>query len=409
MELLSLKQRFGIIGNAPELNYALSVAQRVAPTNLSVLISGESGVGKENFSKIIHQFSTRKHEKFTAINTGAIPDGTVDSELFGHKKGAFTGATEARKGYFESLNGGTIFLDEIGEMPLGTQARLLRVLESGEFIPVGSSEVKKTDVRVVAATNVDLFERVREGKFREDLYYRLNTVPISVPALRKRGEDILLLYRKFATDFAEENNTDPVRLSDEVKKMVLEYSWPGNVRQLKNFAQQIPVLNFQNEQMVGPEMVKKVLPNAGRSFLPAKTDFGKEELGDMDKDLMYKMLIQIKQDMNSLKQFVLSAVEKGQLSSTEIPATDGWEIDGEPIKVVARERESSGSLVIPKENEDVATEVIHESLTLSEIEKEVIIKALHKHKGKRRDAALDLGISERTLYRKIKEYDIATK
>jgi len=297
MELQSVKQRFGIIGNSPKLNHALNVAIRVSGTDLSVLITGESGVGKEVFSKIIHQLSARKHENFIAVNCGAIPEGTIDSELFGHKKGAFTGATDNRKGYFETVNGGTIFLDEIGEMPIGTQARLLRVLESGEFIRVGDSEVKKTDVRVIAATNVDLLQKVRDGKFREDLYFRLNTVPIMVPPLRERREDIYLLFKKFATDFAERYRSMPVELTNDAQLLLGSYRWPGNIRELKNIAEQVSVLT-QNDTVSADEL-RSIMPAQASSMILRNGASGMDE-----REILYKMLFEMKHDLNNIKQYL---------------------------------------------------------------------------------------------------------
>ncbi len=409
-EIQSIKQRFGIIGNAPGLNYALSIAARVAPTNLTVLITGESGVGKEIFSQIIHQFSTRKHGPFIAVNCGAIPEGTIDSELFGHVKGAFTNAVDERKGYFETVNGGTIFLDEVGELPLGTQARLLRVLEAGEFIRVGSSKVQKTDVRVVAATNVDLHRNIAEGKFREDLFYRLNTVPISVPALRDRKDDIHLLFRKFTSDFAEKYKTSSITLDADAVDMLSAYGWPGNIRELKNIAEQVSVLS--TDKMVTGAVLSRFLPQTRNSALPmlsnqhAGSDF-------TERELLYKVLFDMKQDLNDLKRFVLNMAEANQLKTDVAMSNSLFETNGHaempnhqpvfPTEIVTKQ-----PVVIntPHSASPQVHEVVEESLSLLDKEKELILKALAKHKGKRKDAALDLGISERTLYRKIKEYDI---
>lgn len=407
-ELNSVKQRFGIIGNAPSLNYALSVAMRVAPTDLSVLITGESGVGKEVFSKIIHNLSPRKHNSFIAVNCGAIPEGTIDSELFGHEKGAFTGATDTRKGYFETVNGGTIFLDEIGEMPVSTQARLLRVLETGEFIKVGSSKVQKTDVRVVAATNVDLLENVQQSKFREDLYYRLNTVPLFVPPLRERGEDIHLLFRKFTNDFADRYRTQPVRLSPEAVQLLNDYDWPGNVRELKNVAEQISVLAV--DRAIGAEELMPFLPNQ-QSRLPAIYKSQAHGTPDMtEREIMYKLLFDMRKDLNDLKSFVLRMADVTNMPTEsndfrddfgkEEPLDNQLDLIHDPDKnpiVISQPHSRYG---------DSASMDEEESLSIAEKERELIIKALKKHKGKRKDAALDLGISERTLYRKIKEYHI---
>ena len=399
----SIKQRFGIIGNSPALHYALDIAARVAPTNLTVLITGESGVGKEIFSNIIHQYSSRKHGPFIAVNCGAIPEGTIDSELFGHVKGSFTNAVDDRKGYFETVNGGTIFLDEIGEMPLGTQARLLRVLETGEFIRVGSSKVQKTDVRVVAATNVDLHRLISEGKFREDLFYRLNTVPIHVPPLRERKEDVYLLFRKFTTDFAEKYRTPSVTLEPDAIEMLRNYPWPGNIRELKNIAEQVSVL--AKDKVVNAEELSGFLPRNQNSYLPAVTALNGNGNADFtERELLYKVLFDMKKDLNDLKQFVLHMAETNELK-TEIPS-GGGNLFGEVSlqQSATTQKENNQPIVI---EQPYNHETIEESLSLADKEKEMIIKALQKHRGKRKDAALDLGISERTLYRKIKEYDIA--
>lgn len=411
MDLQSIKQRFGIIGNSPALNNALDVAIRVAPTNLSVLITGESGVGKEIFSQIIHQLSPRKHEGFIAVNCGAIPEGTIDSELFGHEKGSFTGAQEKRKGYFETVNGGTIFLDEIGEMPFGTQARLLRVLESGEFIKVGSSQVLKTDVRVLAATNVNLAKLVQDGKFREDLYYRLNTVPIYVPALRDRQGDILLLFRKFCVDFATRYRTTPIQLDEGARELLLHYYWPGNVRELKNIAEQVSVL--ASDKLVTREEMVRFLPGAGQSTLPVKVSADSGEKGLSDREIMYKLLFDMRQDINDLKKFIWSLAQSGKIDMTDMPAIPaytpepGYKPVQEPVmqRVAATESVTQGPIIL-EDKEKYEVESVEESLSLTDMERDMILRALDKHKGRRRDAALELGISERTLYRKIKEYDI---
>lgn len=405
-EILSIKQRFGIIGNAPELNYALSIAARVAPTNLTVLITGESGVGKEIFSQIIHQFSTRKHGPFIAVNCGAIPEGTIDSELFGHVKGSFTNALDDRKGYFETVTGGTIFLDEIGELPLGTQARLLRVLESGEFLRVGSSKVQKTDVRVVAATNVDLHNFIAEGKFREDLFYRLNTVPIKVPALRDRQDDILLLFRKFTSDFAEKYRTQGISLDTEAANMIKNYAWPGNIRELKNIAEQVSVLS--TERQLSGEQLLQYIPTNNRSSLPMLST-GKKGSDITEREILYKVLFDMKKDLNDLKQFVLHMAEANELKTDGEVSADFFEehlSDIPHFSTPTSNETMSKQPVVISHNASHNHEIVEESLSLVDKEKELINKALNKHKGKRKDAALDLGISERTLYRKIKEYNI---
>ncbi len=417
-EVQSIKQRFGIIGNSPKLNYAIRVAMQVAPTEMSVLITGESGAGKESFSKIIHSLSPRKHGQFIAINCGAIPEGTIDSELFGHEKGAFTGAHEARKGYFEVTNGGTIFLDEIGEMPVSTQARLLRVLENGEFLKVGSSKVLKTDVRVIAATNVDLTDAVANGKFREDLYYRLNTVPIYVPALRERDEDALLLFRKFASDFSETYHTKPIVLTDEAKAILLNYPFPGNIRQLKNLVEQMSVLHVERE--INGENLRDYLPKT-RQTLPAVFDRSKGGENFSERDILYKVLFDLKKDVSDLKSLVFEILSNDRSSGSEIISKNQRlfsELDDFPM---APEPEPSKDhiqtqpiLINPSNegmDEDEIEDIVHEtqdddSLLLDKKEKEMILRALSKNKNKRKQAARDLGISERTLYRKIKQYEI---
>lgn len=415
MELQSIKSRFGIIGNSPALNHALSTAAQVANTDLSVLIVGESGVGKEAFSNIIHSLSPRKHNSFIAVNCGAIPEGTIDSELFGHEKGAFTGAVDNRKGYFETVNGGTIFLDEIGEMPLGTQARLLRVLESGEFIRVGSSKVQKTDVRVIAATNKDLLEYTQNGKFREDLYYRLSTVPIRVPALRDRKEDISLLFRKFTSDFAEKYRTQSVTLTPDAQEMLTNYGWPGNVRELKNIAEQISVLSTDTN--VNSDRLSAFLPqgNTSRSLalvqpsgVPMYTPGASEGAynGTSERDILYKLFFDLKKDMNEMKQLLynVSNGNGNKFSGSEegvYPVYTGSEQSS-----YSGEESSSSPIVIHHNDSMSQHEEVDETLSLADMEKDYITRALKKHKGRRRDAASELGISERTLYRKIKEYDI---
>lgn len=412
MDIQSIKARFGIIGNSPALNHALHVAGQVAATDLTVLIAGESGVGKEVFSNIIHSLSSRKHNPFIAVNCGAIPEGTIDSELFGHEKGSFTGAVESRKGYFETVNGGTIFLDEIGELPLGTQARLLRVLETGEFIRVGSSKVQKTNVRVIAATNRDLLDHTGRGKFREDLYYRLSTVPIRVPALRDRKEDIPLLFRKFAGDFSEKYRTQSVQLDASAQQLLVNYPWPGNVRELKNIAEQVSVLS--TNKLINGEQLAAFLPQranaASSDHLPALSHAPQAQQGDFsstERDILYKLFFELKKDMTDIKSALFEMAHGGSF-----PARSGDGFSKGPIlPAVETPYTSSYGQVSPVLVSSVNASVephdeVEESLSLTDREKELIIKALKKHKGRRRDAANELGISERTLYRKIKEYDI---
>jgi DNA-binding NtrC family response regulator len=405
MDIQSIKNRFGIIGNSPALNYALQVAAQVANTDLTVLIFGESGVGKEVFSNIIHALSARKHNPFIAVNCGAIPEGTIDSELFGHEKGSFTGAVDSRKGYFETVNGGTIFLDEIGEMPLGTQARLLRVLETGEFIRVGSSKVQKTDVRVIAASNKDLLELNQQGKFREDLYYRLSTVPIRVPALKDRKEDIIILFRKFSADFSERYKTVPVQLDDEAKSMLINYSWPGNVRELKNIAEQISVL--ATDRMVSANELRRFLP-VRESRLPvlahgasASPDFANE------REILYKLFFDMKKDVNELKKMFFDILQNPSIAAQH-PSfmNDLKELHQQDMIQPGMQQPSSPVLIHHNDGNIHHHEEVEESLNIMDKEKELIEKALKKHRGKRKDASSDLGISERTLYRKLKEYDI---
>jgi DNA-binding NtrC family response regulator len=409
-ELQSLKNRFGIIGNDPSLNYALSVASQVANTDLTVLIQGESGVGKEIFSQIIHTLSSRRHNPFIAINCGAIPEGTIDSELFGHEKGSFTSATESRKGYFETVNGGTIFLDEIGELPLGTQARLLRVLEAGEYIRVGSSKVQKTDVRIIAATNKDLLMLVSAGKFREDLYYRLSTVPIRVASLRERKEDIPVLFRKFCVDFANKYKSSPIVLSSEARALLASYRWPGNIRELKNIAEQLSVLAPHPE--ISAEELRYFLPQHGMEHLPMLTanqnngaphsDFNSE------RDILYKLFFDMKKDVNDLKKMFFEIIKNPSIDHSftdSIPMNESTSVvpfSNEPNPAVP----GSKSILFPSNDKKIDLIPVEESLNLSDHEKTYIQKALKKHRGKRRDAAAELGISERTLYRKIKEYDL---
>jgi len=417
-EIQAIKQRFGIVGNASKLNNAIRVAIQVAPTDMSVLVTGESGAGKESFSKIIHSLSHRKHGQFIAINCGAIPEGTIDSELFGHEKGSFTGATGERKGYFEVTDGGTIFLDEIGEMPQSTQARLLRVLENGEFIKVGSSKVQKTNVRVIAATNVNLLDAVSKGKFREDLFYRLSTVPIYVPSLRERDDDVTLLFRKFAYDFSENYKTEPVQLTSDAEDYLKSHRFPGNIRQLKNLVEQISILSI--ERQINKLQLQQYLPRTG-SNLPAIV---KDQEGEnfSERDLLYKVLFDMKADMAELKKLVFKMLD-GSEKDTEIledhkqlfqnidathPQLEQYNpeepADEEPQLIISS---NSSSEDFDEEIEDIThTTEMDESLSIEKKEKELIIRALRKNNNKRKYAAEDLGISERTLYRKIKQYEL---
>ena len=419
IDIQSIKQRFGIIGNSPLLNHAIQVAAQVAPTDMTVLITGESGSGKESFSKIIHQLSPRKHGQFIAINCGAIPEGTIDSELFGHEKGSFTGATDTRKGYFEVTDGGTIFLDEIGEMPLGTQARLLRVLENGEFIKVGSSKVQKTDVRVVAATNVNLMNAVEKGRFREDLYYRLNTVPISVPSLRERGDDIYLLFRKFASDFAEKYRVKPLILLPDAINELLKFRFPGNIRQLKNIVEQISVLEYDRE--IDASKLRHYLPReqAGSQLPAVLTKEAGTEQTFSERDLLYKVLFDMRRDVSELKKLVFELIthqpndhellkEHGHLFENidqQVSHVRPYKSSEQPEPFYLPVKQASHDEYEEKV-EDITHETEEESLSLETKEKEMILKALKKHNNKRKYAANDLGISERTLYRKLKQYDI---
>ncbi len=411
MDLQSIKNRFGIIGNTPALNHALNVATQVANTDLSVLINGESGVGKEVFSQIIHALSARKHNPFIAVNCGAIPEGTIDSELFGHEKGSFTGAVDSRKGYFETVNGGTIFLDEIGELPLGTQARLLRVLEAGEYIRVGSSKVQKTDVRVIAATNKELLEFTQTGRFREDLYYRLNTVPIRVPSLRDRKEDVPLLFRKFATDFSDRYKSMPVQLDDDAKNLLMTYPWPGNVRELKNIAEQISVLS--KDKNISAKELHKFLPENNFNRLPVlvggKAAVSQQEFAN-EREILYKLFFDMKKDVNELKKMFFDILQNPGMAQ-HIPMYKGNDIRATDLKTSVSANNFGQSnqqpVFINQNGQDIQhLEAVEESLSITDKEKELIIKALKKHRGKRKDASSDLGISERTLYRKLKEYDI---
>lgn len=425
MTLQAVKQRFGIIGRSDALDRALNTAIRVAPTELTCLINGESGVGKEAFSKIIHELSKRKHNKFIAINTGALPSGTINSELFGHDKGAFTGATNDRKGYFETVDGGTIFLDEIGEMPLDTQAYLLRVLESGEFLRVGSSKVLKTDVRIVAATNVDLMEKIKKGKFREDLYYRLNTVPIHVPSLSERREDIYMLFRRFAIDFAEKYHTDSIQMDDQARLLFENYRWPGNIRELKNAVEQLSVLS--ENKMITAERLIDLKPNINKRNLPARlrdTDGSDGESSFAEREIIFKFLYEMKNDLSDLKSLVYELIRTNDLSVPDVKkmrqlssATDKLDhmynnMDTRPAPTEPRpyfnESDESRPIILDKHSASQydESEVVEELLSLDAMEKDMITKALKKYKGRRKDAAKELGISERTLYRKIKQYEI---
>ena len=428
--LQAIKQRYGIIGRSPLLDRALSTAMRVSSTDLTVLITGKSGVGKEVFSKIIHDNSPRKHNKFIAINCGAIPPGTINSELFGHEKGAFTGAINERKGYFESHNGGTMFLDEVGEMPLDTQAYLLRVLESGEFIRVGSNKILTTDIRIIAATNVDLDEKIKKGKFREDLFYRLNIVPISLPSLTERREDIYMLFRKFAIDFAEKYHIEPLQLEDNARSLLENYSWPGNIRELKNLVEQLSVLS--EERFMDAEDLLSLAPQLRDRQLPMIP--GNTGIGDgssmQEREILYKLLFDMKGDLNDLKTLVFELIKDNDLNVPDVQhlkslkaGTYAVPSHKDPYYSESKERHVTPAghydddevfagpvrpVIIDKSQHDDydSMEVVEENLSLEENTKELIKKALKKHSGRRKDAAKDLGISERTLYRKIKEYDM---
>mgnify|MGYP000930379597 FL=1 len=394
-EIQQVKLRFGIIGNTEALSRAIDVAIQVAPTDLSVLITGESGVGKESFPQIIHQYSRRKHGQYIAVNCGAIPEGTIDSELFGHEKGAFTGAIGERKGYFGEADGGTIFLDEVGELPLPTQARLLRVLESGEFIKVGSSKVQKTDVRIVAATNVNLTQAIADGRFREDLYYRLNTVPIQIPPLRERGEDVLLLFRKFAGDFAEKYRMPAIQLTEDAKQVLLAYPWPGNVRQLKNITEQISIIETNRE--INAAILQGYLPVQNTQRLPALFGIKDSKNFESEREILYSVLFDMRQEVSELKKMVHNLMaEKGNVSLvTPVP----------PASVPTIIHPVKAPCPVDDDIQDTE-EYVEESLSLDEVKKEMIRKALEKHHGNRKSAAKDLTIYDRTLYRKIKEYGL---
>jgi transcriptional regulator with PAS, ATPase and Fis domain len=416
----AIKQRFGIIGNDPKLNRAIEKAIQAAPTDISVLVTGESGVGKESIPKIIHQLSHRKHYKYIAVNCGAIPEGTIDSELFGHEKGSFTGATQTREGYFEVADGGTIFLDEVGELPLTTQVRLLRVLENGEFIKVGSSKVQKTNVRIVAATNMNLFEAITKEKFREDLYYRLSTIEIGIPPLRERKDDIHLLFRKFASDFALKYKMPTIKLTDDGAALLLKYRWSGNIRQLRNIAEQISVL--EQNRTINASTLQSYLPNLGNN-LPAVVNTSKSESDfSSEREILYKVLFDMKSDLNDLKKLTLKLIKNGNIKDVEkdheglIQKIYG-NTDQEDYEDTIEDLEV---LSIPENNnndskhEDSIHDKYHfaeeveeeETLSLHDKELELIKKSLERHHGKRKLAAAELGISERTLYRKIKQFDL---
>ncbi|HWY98753.1 MAG TPA: sigma-54 dependent transcriptional regulator [Bacteroidia bacterium] len=410
MTVQEIKNRFRIIGNAVSLDRAIDIARQVAATDLSVLITGESGTGKEVFPQIIHQLSPRKHNQYIAVNCGAIPEGTIDSELFGHEKGSFTGAHDARKGYFEVANGGTIFLDEVAELPLTTQVRLLRVLETGEFIRVGSSKVMKTDVRIVAATNINMLQLIEKGRFREDLYYRLNTVPLHIPPLRERKEDIPLLFRKFATDFADKYKMPPIKLSHDGEDLLLDYYWKGNVRQLKNVTEQISVIEKNRE--ITANILRPYLPDGTSVSVPAL--FRPEQSGDnnefTERELLYKVLFEMRKDMVDLKRTVLNLLEnEGQNLSRKLPSNSPQiihklhqDIDKSEEGPIQIHPISTTSRTI---NPNIGIDA-EEALSLEEREKQYILKALEKHQGNRRAASKELGISERTMYRKIKDYNL---
>lgn len=429
--LQGIKQRFGIIGRSPALDNALQTAMRVASTDLTILITGESGVGKEVISKIIHSLSPRKHNDFIAINCGAIPEGTINSELFGHEKGSFTGASVERKGYFETVDGGTIFLDEVGEMPLDTQAFLLRILESGEFLRVGSSKVQYTNVRVITATNVQLEDSVRQGKFREDLYYRLSTVPIRVPPLRDRKEDIYMLFRKFAVDFAERYSTPPIQLTEAARQMIEQYNWPGNIRELKNAAEQLSVLS--ESRLLDVDDLLHFLPAMGQRHLPAISKGGgrfEKDDGYQEREILYKLLFDMKSDLNEVKSLVFELIKNNDLHVADNSSVSKLLAPGDYSRRAEQQPEAKhreegffpqgdsydqppayrddrpiivdGNLVQKYEK----SEIVDENLSLEDMEIEMITKALKKYKGKRKEAAAELGISERTLYRKLKQYDI---
>ncbi len=414
----AIKQRFGIIGNTANLNRALEKAIRVAPTDISVLVTGESGVGKESIPKIIHSLSHRKHGKYIAVNCGAIPEGTIDSELFGHEKGAFTGATQTRNGYFEVADGGTIFLDEVGELPLTTQVRLLRVLENGEFIKVGSSKTQKTNVRIVAATNVNMYDAIKEGKFREDLYYRLSTIEITLPPLRERKEDIHILFRKFASDFALKYKMPTLKLDEQAIQLLLKYPWNGNIRQLRNIAEQISVL--ERERNINAVTLQNYLPTMGGHFPSVVSQKKSESDFSNEREILYKVLFDMKADLNDVKKLTMELMRNGNTQQVQQENEELIQKIYKPeteINIPKPEEKQIEVLQIPKETstsvysdsekfeyiEDITEE---ETLSLHEKELELIKKSLERNKGKRKLAAKELGISERTLYRKIKQFDL---
>ncbi|GAB6011028.1 sigma 54-interacting transcriptional regulator [Viscerimonas tarda] len=412
LDIQQVKQRFGIIGTNPALDRAIDIALQVAPTDMSVLVTGESGVGKESFPQIIHQFSHRKHGQYIAVNCGSIPEGTIDSELFGHEKGSFTGATGERKGYFEVANGGTLFLDEVGELPLSTQARLLRVLESGEFMKVGSSKVEKTDVRLVAATNLDMINAVSNGRFREDLYYRLNTVPIKIPALRERKDDIPLLFRKFAGDCAEKYLMPPIVLTEDAKTALKNYRWPGNIRQLKNITDQISIIEQTRD--ITPEILKTYLPDNEVGIVPVSRSAQNEgydrKMFNNEREILYQVLFDMRKDMNELKQVVHNIVA-GNINRAPVAEAEPMNpiIVSKPDLPVKYSEENIAQLPLSNEIDEVEIpDYEEESMSLEDVEKDMIKRALERHGGKRKNAAQDLKISERTLYRKIKEYNLDT-
>jgi DNA-binding NtrC family response regulator len=426
-EIQNVKLRFGIIGNNEALNRAIDIAMQVAPTDLSVLITGESGVGKETFPQIIHQFSRRKHGQYIAVNCGAIPEGTIDSELFGHEKGSFTGAIGDRNGYFAEANGGTIFLDEVGELPLATQARLLRVLETGEYMKVGSSKVQKTDVRIVAATNVNFQDAIAEGRFREDLYYRLNTVPIALPPLRDRGADIALLFRKFASDFAEKYRMPAIQLTDEARTMLTAYRWPGNIRQLKNVTEQISIIETNRD--ITADILSHYLPPLPDNRLPAlfgaKAQAGGGKTFESEREILYQVLFDMRRDVTDLKKLVNTLMAERGTQGVHVNTAEPQAVEYYPDALVDTTPQPAMGVVTPvpqpailssapaskhreAEIQEAAAEFVEEeaNLSLDAVEREMICKALERHKGKRKEAARDLNISERTLYRKIKEYGL---
>jgi len=408
MDVQTIKQRFGLIGNSPLLDRAIDIARQVAATDITVLITGESGTGKEFFPKIIHQLSSRKHGSYIAVNCGAIPEGTIDSELFGHEKGSFTGAHEARKGYFEVVNGGTIFLDEVAELPLGTQVRLLRVLESGEFMRVGSSKVLKTNVRVVGATNVIVPDAVAAGKFRQDLYYRLNTVPIFVPALRDRQDDIYLLFRKFAADAAEKYRMPSIQLDEDAQKILVNYRWPGNIRQLKNLAEQISII--EKSRNIDAAILTKYMPQGHSSDLPVLYK-GQDSSNFSERELLYKVLFDMKKDMHDLKQLVMNLLQNEQAIGNS--QSENYQLIKKLYQDIGDTKEQDRPIFVHTSDSSVPgsepvqePEEVEESLSLEKKEKDYIRRALEKYKGRRKEAARELGISERTLYRKIKDYNL---